>query len=1255
MVSLNLERIWPFNRSGTAIESARYNLNRSWNNDGISYQSSPDLDDWVEHWAEFGDDSASVALLAQCEELGFAERFENVLLISWHSLYALLADETGGEPDPNIILQLLRLPSLTDLRPALHSQGSLEDLEFRITLGSWSHPSGMRLSQPPLLNGAIIHSEEGERLVRQPVWSLVESVRQFYLLTASERSSESNRRSWGKIRRHALAAGAPMEDFLRHTVVVTPEKLALALRRSSDPANKTIQVEPGFDGAPACWLETFDRLPTVPARYDIPDAEGIIQVLIEPEVREVLQEIRRWPGRYVAGQRAEAFVRNPYAALGEAAARVIDPEQFEQAREAAGIEFEHFSVVSDRDPDGSLTGVGLLIESASAHTIRTQREDFPDSDSLAQFIDRYSRRIQSGHQCFIWEGYELEILGDAGVQLQKLRALLSEWRHPVITLRYEDVFDLGRYSDRIDGFGIESSYVSPFISRKDDGEGWIPENVVFGVLYTPEGQSKPIGVVLSAQDRETLQQSIGDAEKSGQDSVIIPGVEQPVTLAEARRLCEILETTQDQVRKGDYDPSQRSPAHTSLLLKSNIDDVDYQESRTSVLKLPTRRSAHLPIALLKSVTLKQHQNQGIAWLQHLWSKVPTHCRGALLADDMGLGKTLQILTFVLRCLEDDPGMDPVLIVAPVSLLENWQEELEKFFKPDCVSVLTLYGGALAAKKLSKAEIDPQLVDEGMVRFLAPNWLGDAKLVLTTYETLRDLEFSLAAQHWSIMVCDEAQKIKNPSAMVTRAAKKQNVRFKIACTGTPVENSLADLWCLFDFIQPGLLGALNDFGKRYRRPIEAKTDEEKARVEELRGLIEPQTLRRTKAQVAKDLPQKIEVTDCKNLPLSSYQRELYAHAVQTYRAKLEGGPLRNHLGLIQYLRQICSSPSPLGQRTPVSADIQDQQLKSPKLKWLLEILAGIRSKEEKVIVFVEFHDLQRQLQRCIHQRLGFSPDIINGSTSAAASAVNSRQKRIRTFQMKDGFGVIILSPLAVGFGVNIQAANHVIHYTRTWNPAKEDQATDRAYRIGQTRDVYVYYPVITADFVTFDMKLDRLITWKRELSGDMLNGCGDLASSDFADLGAPEGGEVFEDNRLDVTDVANFDGRMFECLIAILLAKQDYPLVYRTPDQGDAGVDVVAIGERQGLLVQCKTTMNSTSGLGWEAVKDVVAGTAFYQQKHPDVSFIRVAVTNHWFNQTAADLAEVNGVKLWDCETLKDFLQQQPITRFEVESFGTASA
>jgi len=163
----------------------------------------------------------------------------------------------------------------------------------------------------------------------------------------------------------------------------------------------------------------------------------------------------------------------------------------------------------------------------------------------------------------------------------------------------------------------------------------------------------------------------------------------------------------------------------------------------------------------------------------------------------------------------------------------------------------------------------------------------------------------------------------------------------------------------------------------------------------------------------------------------------------------------------------------------------------------------------VIVFCEFRSLQRTLQRCIASTFGIHVDVIIGDTSAAADHAASRQKRIRAFQEKPGFGVIVLSPLAVGFGVNIQAANHVVHFTRTWNPAKEDQATDRAYRIGQERDVVVYYPVVVADdFVTFDQKLDQLLDWKRGLSSDMLNGTGEISVSDFLNLQGIDGEEAF---------------------------------------------------------------------------------------------------------------------------------------------------
>jgi SNF2 family DNA or RNA helicase len=329
----------------------------------------------------------------------------------------------------------------------------------------------------------------------------------------------------------------------------------------------------------------------------------------------------------------------------------------------------------------------------------------------------------------------------------------------------------------------------------------------------------------------------------------------------------------------------------------------------------------------------------------------------------------------------------------------------------------------------------------------------------------------------------------------------------------VENTLTDLWCLFDFIQPGLLGALTDFGNTYRRPIEAETDEERVRVEELRKIIEPQTLRRIKADVAKDLPLKVVDSNCRALTISPRQRSLYAQGIASFRtATTSAGEsnLRSHLGLLSYLRAVCSDPRPPGRAMPELQSIAELEEHSPKMAWMLSQLQSIRDRGEKVIVFCEFRELQRTLQRAIAERLDVSADIINGDTPAASVHADNRQKRIKKFQETEGFGVIILSPLAVGFGLNIQAANHVIHFTRTWNPAREDQATDRAYRIGQTKDVHVYYPVVVAeDFTTFDQKLDQLLETKRKLSQDMLNGCGDVGSSDFADLHDPTGGALFD--------------------------------------------------------------------------------------------------------------------------------------------------
>ncbi len=303
----------------------------------------------------------------------------------------------------------------------------------------------------------------------------------------------------------------------------------------------------------------------------------------------------------------------------------------------------------------------------------------------------------------------------------------------------------------------------------------------------------------------------------------------------------------------------------------------------------------------------------------------------------------------------------------------------------------------------------------------------------------------------------------------------------------------------------------------------------------------------------------------------------------------------------------------------------------------------------MIIFCEFRNIQRLLQYYISESFNFRPDIINGDTNASASHEQSRQKRIRLFQNAPGFGVIILSPLAVGFGVNIQGANHVIHYTRTWNPAKEDQATDRAYRIGQTRDVYVYYPVVVADdFDTFDVKLDRLLEEKRLLAQDMLNGSGDLRPGDF-DIGdgTPPGAPI-DDEPVTKSVVLSMNWNYFEALTAVLFAKRGFKTL-RTAAK-DNGVDVIALPGRlgSGKLIQAKSSAIDGMEHDWDAVKEVVAGHAFYAKQFPKIRFELICITNQYFNEQARLNAALNIVQLIEQNDLVRMLGETPVTMLEVE-------
>src|SRR5665213_170274 len=1101
----------PFHKKrerGDSEETAGLSIQVSWNREGIEFHSEPHFDGWLAVPARFRSDSELVLLLGQLEDEGFAEQNTNGMVLRWPEFYKI-----AGSADYREGVELMRLPPVESWRPSLVSRGTLTDTDFSVVIEKWLDPEGRTPMGNVDINGAVITSAARSSILPESVWRVLEAVASLRSRPASMRGVDANRRAWADIRSHA-ALVADMADFLRKTVVLTPERLSIGMRKTEVAGAKIVEVLPGFTGEPKRWLEFFDRMPNVPERYEIPDGNGIVHVLLSPEVRTVLREVRRMPGRRVAGERAEAFVRNPFAALGPDASKVIDAGEFEKEREVAGISFARFTALARRDDKGFPYECALLIEETFRGEIRSEQVPFQGPSDLERFLVKLEDRMASDAQCCHWEGFDLEILGDTPDQARLLREALSDMREPR-GFKVSEILDLSQYSDRVEGFGVEKPYYSPFIARKSKDGGWFPDNVAFGLCYTPEVGGETVAFLLDEQSIRLFREEVRKAKVENRETLIFPGCPEPVRVDWAAETLETLGKAREDVGRGQFDPKRPSSANRiserkGLVVKSNVNALDYEELRGALA--PSGEPPRLPSSLLPTVSLKDHQLVGVAWLQHLWRMSPSTCRGALLADDMGLGKTIQILTFIASIIEYEPKIDPFLIVAPVSLLENWKEEISKFFAPGTMEVLTLYGPALAEKRMPKQELDQELVRAGVTRLLAPGWLGSAQVVLTTYETLRDLEFSLARQRWSGMICDEAQKIKNPNALVTRAAKKQNARLRIACTGTPVENTLTDIWCLFDFAQPGLLGALKDFGHRYRKPIEAETEEEKARLEELRTLIEPQKLRRMKSEVAKDLPRKIEVESCRALPISDQQRRHYANVIAAFRGREQGSQgsgLQSPLGLLQYLRRLCSDPRPPGIASTNSESVADIERNSPKMSWLMGLLRVIQAQGEKVVIFCEFRDLQRTLQRVVRERFGFLPDVINGDTTADLGNANNRQRRLRAFQQKPGFGVIVLSPLAVGFGVNIQAANHVVHFTRTWNPAKEDQATDRVYRIGQEKDVHVYYPVVVAhDFVTFDAKLDQLLEWKRGLSTDMLNGTGDVSAADFGDLEAPDGGNAF---------------------------------------------------------------------------------------------------------------------------------------------------
>jgi superfamily II DNA or RNA helicase len=495
-----------------------------------------------------------------------------------------------------------------------------------------------------------------------------------------------------------------------------------------------------------------------------------------------------------------------------------------------------------------------------------------------------------------------------------------------------------------------------------------------------------------------------------------------------------------------------------------VGDTRIREQAFAMAMGPRRVARAAPPAELRA-DLRPYQRDGVAWLQHLRE----HGAGGVLADDMGLGKTLQAIAHILIEKQDGRLDRPAMVVTLTSLVGNWQRELTRFAPSLKVGV---YHGP------DRAELRGRLAEHDVV--------------ITTYPLVARDRDALAAVPLHLLVLDEAHAIKNDGAQAAEAVRRLDARHRLCLSGTPIENHLGELWALFDFLMPGLLGSRDDFQVGFREPIEVRGD--KLRVEALRDRVRPYILRRTKDAVARELPGKTQLV--RAVGMSGAQRELYesirvaAHADVRHQIRSRGlaGSTIAILDALLKLRQVCCDPR------LVTCDAAREVTGSVKLDVLLEMIGQGLADGRRILVFSQFARMLGLISEGLLAR-GVGHVTLTGSTP-------DRQKPIDAFQTGRA-DVFLISLKAGGAGLNLVGADTVIHYDPWWNPAAQAQATDRAHRIGQTKPVFVHDLIIAGSVEERMLALQR---HKRDLADAILEPAARrgtrLSERDVDDLLAP---------------------------------------------------------------------------------------------------------------------------------------------------------
>ncbi|GAC31731.1 SNF2-related protein [Paraglaciecola polaris] len=835
-----------------------------------------------------------------------------------------------------------------------------------------------------------------------------------------------------------------------------------------------------------------------------------------------------------------------------------------------------------------------------------------------------------------------------------------------------------------------------FGETDESGIDWFGQNHASGQILPISAVGK---VVKTQEDLEQLAQLVSDAKVTGATEIQFEGKSYDIgSLSEVSDTLSQLEQKikrpeeageeplpQDRPENENIDDIDDTPIVIDIAL--NDDELDnpsklVQEALNDVLyreKLDWSNHKRTPFP---------HQITGVKWILGL-EEMARHkelVNGALLADDMGLGKTFMSLSAIEHyyrlCEDSDETCRPTLIVAPLSLLENWKDEVTETFNesPFRDIVILQSDGDLKQFRDGSTETKASNIDDETLepRYSlkfgekhGPNRLDlPRRMVITTYQTLRDYQFSLSQIDWGIAVFDEAQNIKNPNALQTRAAKGLKAKFKLLATGTPVENSLADFWCLMDTACPGYLDSYQTFRQSYITPILQAAGDEIAQVRatlgrQLREKVGALMLRRIKEDNLEGLPQKnifvgIESSDWQYEPklhaiMTPYQQKVYEGSIE---AQLEDE--NSHvLTTLMRLRD-CSLHPRLTDGGRLDAPTSKLELKtlfdeSAKLEKAVEALNDIQNRQEKCIIFAVNKRLQRFLSIALGSYFGLGPlHVINGDAKAVVKKKGtlSRKTMIADFESKEGFNIIIMSPVAAGVGLTVVGANNVIHFERHWNPAKEAQATDRVFRIGQVKDVNIYVPILHhPEFESFDVNLHRLLSQKSMLK-DAVVTPGEVMPN-------PAGADKYQlsaESIITFDDMRRLSWKQFEALtVELLFCEYQADSAWLTKEGSDFGADGVITAGSQAILIQAKHKQGAYKG--HKAVQEVANAKTIYGNNLGREITKQVFITNatqlakntrNIANQL--DVAIIDGTELGELCERHSITFGQVITRLSKERY-----